>query len=67
MNIDFQKSGGLVPAIIQDERSGDVLMLGFMNAESLRDAALRRSRVFQPLPKCALEEGRIQRPRFARP
>lgn len=35
MEIDFQKSGGLVPAIIQDERTGDVLMLGFMNAESL--------------------------------
>ena len=37
MEIDFQKSGGLVPAIIQDERSGDVLMLGFMNADSLSE------------------------------
>lgn len=37
MEIDFQKSGGLVPAIIQDERSGDVLMLGFMNADSLEE------------------------------
>jgi phosphoribosyl-AMP cyclohydrolase len=37
MNIDFQKGGGLVPAIIQDERSGDVLMLGFMNADSLNE------------------------------
>ncbi len=35
MEIDFRKSAGLVPAIVQDERSGDVLMLGFMNAESL--------------------------------
>ena len=35
MEIDFQKSGGLVPAIIQDDRTGDVLMLGFMNSESL--------------------------------
>ena len=35
MEIDFQKSAGLLPAIIQDERTGDVLMLGFMNAESL--------------------------------
>ena len=35
MNIDFQKGQGLVPAIIQYERSGDVLMLGFMNADSL--------------------------------
>ena len=35
--IDFTKSGGLVPAIIQDHRSGQVLMLGFMNAESLAE------------------------------
>jgi len=35
VEIDFQKSGGLVPAIIQDEQTGDVLMLGFMNPESL--------------------------------
>ena len=37
MEIDFAKAGGLVPAIIQDERTGDVLMLGFMNAESLAE------------------------------
>ena len=37
MEIDFQKSSGLVPAIIQDARNGDVLMLGFMNAESLTE------------------------------
>ena len=37
MEIDFQKSGGLVAAIIQDERTGDVLMLGFMNRESLAE------------------------------
>lgn len=35
MEIAFAKSGGLVPAIIQDDSSGEVLMLGFMNAESL--------------------------------
>jgi phosphoribosyl-AMP cyclohydrolase len=37
VEIDFHKSGGLVPAIIQDERTGDVLMLGFMNSESLAE------------------------------
>ena len=35
MEIDFQKNGGLVPAIIQDDRTGDVLMIGFMSPESL--------------------------------
>jgi phosphoribosyl-AMP cyclohydrolase len=37
LNIDFEKAGGLVPAIIQDHRSGDVLMLGFMNSVSLAE------------------------------
>ena len=36
MNIDFQKCGGLVPAIIQDATTKAVLMLGYMNEESLR-------------------------------
>jgi len=35
MNVDFQKMGGLVPAIIQDEWTSKVLMLGFMNEEAL--------------------------------
>lgn len=34
MDLDFTKLGGLLPAIIQDASSGDVLMLGFMNAEA---------------------------------
>ena len=35
MDIDFKKSGGLVPAIIQDARTRNVLMLGYMNQEAL--------------------------------
>ena len=35
MNIDFQKMGGLVPAIIQDSNDRSVLMLGYMNEEAL--------------------------------
>lgn len=34
-NIDFEKLGGLVPAIIQDYSSGQVLMLAYMNREAL--------------------------------
>ena len=33
--MDFKKMGGLIPAIIQDEHTNKVLMLGFMNEESL--------------------------------
>lgn len=35
MELDFQKMGGLVPAIIQDNSTSKVLMLGFMNQEAL--------------------------------
>lgn len=34
MELDFEKMGGLVPAIIQDNRTQKVLMLGFMNKEA---------------------------------
>ena len=34
MKIDFDKMGGLVPAIIQDATTRNVLMLGFMNEEA---------------------------------
>lgn len=32
--LDFAKSGGLVPGIVQDARTGEVLMLGFLNEQS---------------------------------
>lgn len=35
MKVDFNKQGGLVPAIIQDALTGKVLMLGYMNEEAL--------------------------------
>lgn len=36
MNIDFEKSNGLVPVIVQDHITLQVLMLGYMNEEALR-------------------------------
>lgn len=35
MNLDFEKTGGLIPAIIQDNETNKVLMLGYMNFDSL--------------------------------
>ena len=35
MTLDFEKMGGLIPAIIQDNNTNKVLMLGFMNEEAL--------------------------------
>ncbi len=36
VEIDFKKMGGLAPAIVQDDVTGDVLMLGFMNEAAYR-------------------------------
>lgn len=36
MNIDFNKGNGLVPAVIQDEQTLEVLMLGYMNEEAFQ-------------------------------
>lgn len=36
MTVNFAKGDGLVPAIVQEEASGRVLMLGFMNEEAFR-------------------------------
>ncbi len=35
MELDFAKLDGLIPAVIQDHTTREVLMLGFMNAEAL--------------------------------
>jgi phosphoribosyl-AMP cyclohydrolase len=34
--IDFEKAGGLVTAIAQDDETGEILMVAYMNEESLR-------------------------------
>src|ERR1700682_973100 len=34
-NLDFEKEGGLIPAIVQEAGTGEVLMLGYMNDEAL--------------------------------
>jgi len=36
MNLDFEKAGGLVTAVIQDHATGRVLMVGYMNEEAFR-------------------------------
>lgn len=36
MNIDIKSADGLIPAIIQDSETKNVLMLGYMNEESLQ-------------------------------
>jgi phosphoribosyl-AMP cyclohydrolase len=39
IKLDFDKTGGLVPAIVQDHETGEILMLAYMNSEAF-DATL---------------------------
>lgn len=36
MTLDFEKSGGLITAVVQDHGTGRVLMVAFMNDEAFR-------------------------------
>ena len=44
--LDFDKTDGLLPAVVQHAESGAVLMLGYMNREALRETLTRRRVVF---------------------
>jgi phosphoribosyl-AMP cyclohydrolase len=39
LNLEFNKTGGLVPAIVQDNETGEILMLAYMNQDAF-DATL---------------------------
>jgi len=45
-SLDFDKMGGLLPAIVQHAETGAVLMLGYMTREALRETLIRRRAVF---------------------
>ena len=67
MKIAFEKCNGLVPAIIQDESSGEVLMLGFMNEEALAETQrTRQSGVLQPFAEQIVAQRGVQRTCAAR-
>jgi phosphoribosyl-ATP pyrophosphohydrolase/phosphoribosyl-AMP cyclohydrolase len=55
-DVDFDKSGGLVPAIVQDADTGAVLMLAYMNREALDETLKRRRAVFYSRSKQRLWE-----------
>lgn len=56
--VDFSKGDGLLPAIIQHADTGSVLMLGYMNAEALRQTQQRGRVVFYSRSRqCLWEKG----------
>ncbi len=54
--LDFAKGGGLIPAIIQDADTGEVLTLFYMDEE-----ALQRTRDSKQVWRFSLAEGRLMR------
>ena len=58
MDIDFEKSGGLVPAIIQDSATRQILMLGYMNREAYeKTLATRRVTFWSRSRNCLWTKG----------
>ena len=37
IKLDFEKCGGLIPAIAQDYKTGEVLMLAYINEEAWQE------------------------------
>ena len=57
--LDWDKGGGLLPAIVQDAGSGAVLMLGYMNREALAATQATRPRHFlEPQQGPPVDQGR---------
>ena len=66
MKLDFEKGGGLIPAIAQDAETGEVLMLAYINEESWNETlksgcATYWTRSRQKLWKKGEESGNIQK------
>ena len=58
MTIDFDKSNGLVPAIIQDSATAKVLMLGYMNREAYeKTVETKRVTFFSRSRQCLWTKG----------
>lgn len=53
-NLDWKKTDGLIPAIIQDNNTGKVLMLGYMNQEALQQTLQTNKVTFFSRTKNAL-------------
>jgi phosphoribosyl-AMP cyclohydrolase len=71
ISLDFKKTGGLIPAIVQDFETGEILMLAFMNEEAWQETlrtgkATYWSRSRQELWIKGQSSGNVQRVREIR-
>ena len=65
IELDFKKTGGLIPAIAQDHKTGEVLMLAYMSPESWAETlksgcAVYYSRSRKKLWKKGEQSGNVQ-------
>ena len=65
ISLDFKKTGGLIPAVVQDHKTGEVLMLAYMNPASWEATLSTRkatywSRSRQELWTKGLTSGNVQ-------
>jgi phosphoribosyl-AMP cyclohydrolase len=56
MDIDFKKGNGLVPVVIQDINTLQVLMVGYMNEEAYLKPCRNESHILQPEQKPSLDQ-----------
>ena len=56
VDIDWKKGDGLIPAVVQDTDTGAVLMLGYMNRESLAKTVKTGNVVLQQEQEASLDE-----------
>src|SRR5438094_831333 len=57
VQIDFKKMQGLVPAIVQDAKSEEILMLGFMNEDAFECMLIRAQEMARYVEHGALDAG----------
>jgi phosphoribosyl-ATP pyrophosphohydrolase/phosphoribosyl-AMP cyclohydrolase len=58
MDLDFNKQGGLIPAIVQDAQTNRVLMLGFMNKEAYQKTLdIKKVTFFSRTRQCLWTKG----------
>ena len=46
VELDFKKNNGLIPAVVQDYRTGEVLMLAYMNEEAFTETLKTRKATY---------------------
>ena len=49
MNPDFSKNDGLIPVVVQNDKTLQVLMLGYMNTEALLKTQTEQNRKYKIL------------------